>query len=662
MTDRAAIASAVLGGTDASADAWAVFEAIRGEDGALRDLRIVHGNAAYWELSGLDAHLATGCGVADLIPGLIWSDGLAGRLFNAMGSGQSHTDNGIRTVPQSGPRAGQERLFDVHFTVVDDTLAAEFRDVTERHASALSLATSLARFDALFEQAPIAMVTVGADRRIRLNQAAAALYGRDSEEMGRLSFQLDSPWIPDDQEELWAEMRRTVAAGERVSGLRFALVRPDGERREVAGSSIPVATPDGASVGVVTVLVDLTDTLSLDAQFRHAQKMEALGRMAGGIAHDFNNLLMAIQGYAEFLARDTRAGEGSPEHADQILVAAARATELTGRLTSFARREAARQEPVEITRMVERVLPLIKQLTPESIEVVTHLDAGSIVMLDVSEFEQVLINLVVNAIDAMPDGGRLTLEAGAVELDHDHASLHLGGAEGPQVLVAVSDTGTGMDEKTRSRTFEPFYTTKPVGEGTGLGLAMAFGAVERVGGRIWVYSEPDHGTTFKIYLPPAADGASAAADEPRTQTEIVGGSESILLLEDDTLVRELLLTVLSGLGYEVTVAARPSEAIGHAGGRRFDLLVSDVVMPEMMGNAVAARLRVVQPDLPVIFLSGYTARALGFSLGPLDVLVPKPLAPSEVARTIRAVLDRSPNASGGSGEVGKARDLNGLKP
>jgi two-component system cell cycle sensor histidine kinase/response regulator CckA len=640
VSGDAVIAAALVRATDESADAWAVFEAIRASTAALDGLRIIHGNRAYWTLSGLSPEIALGQSVAELVLGIDWSDGLAGLLFKAMAVGRSVATQGVRATPQAGPFRGQERMFDLTFTVVGETLAAAFRDVTDRQAAADSLATSLARFEALFEQAPIAMITVGADRSIRLNQAAIGLYGRDSEEMARLSFQLDSPWIPPDQDEIWAEMRRTLGAGERVTGVRFALVRPGGERREVEGSSIPIVATTGASAGVVSVLIDLTDRLSLESQFRHAQKMEALGRLAGGIAHDFNNVLMAIQGFAEFLARDARRGVASPADADHVLVATRRAIELTGRLTSFARRDVEQREPVEIARLVERIMPLVNPLTPESIEVVTHLERGPIVMLDVLAFEQVLINLVVNAIDAMPDGGRLTIEAGAVEVDADQASLHLGGTEGPKVLIAVSDTGTGMDEETRSRIFEPFYTTKPVGEGTGLGLAMAFGAVERAGGRIWVYSEPGHGTTFKIYLPPAAPGTSAAADKPTPAAQMVGGSESILLLEDDVLVRDLLVVVLSGLGYEVTVAARPSEAIARAAERRFDLLVSDVVMPEMMGNAVAARLRVEQPDLPVVFMSGYTARALGFSLGPLDVLVPKPLAPSEVARTVRAALDR----------------------
>jgi two-component system cell cycle sensor histidine kinase/response regulator CckA len=343
--------------------------------------------------------------------------------------------------------------------------------INEPAGSDDELATSLARFEALFEQAPIAMVIVTPDRRIRLNEAAIELYGRDSAEMQRLSFQLDAPWIPPDQAELWAEMRRVVAAGEPVHRMRFALLNANGERREVEGSSIPIITSGGAAQGVVTVLNDLTDRLSLEAQYRQAQKMEALGRFAGGIAHDFNNVLMAMLGYGEMVATDLQEGRPvDPDHANQIVAATRRAIELTGRLTTFARREPARSEPLDVAALVESVLPLIERLAPESIEIVAHLEPGSIVILDGSEFEQVLFNLVVNAVDAMPDGGRLTIEVGAVDLEEDRATTHLGEATGRHVLVAMSDTGVGMDEQTRSRIFEPFYTTNRSAKGRALAL------------------------------------------------------------------------------------------------------------------------------------------------------------------------------------------------
>jgi PAS domain S-box-containing protein len=536
-------------------------------------------------------------------------------------------------------RFDDEAAFTAEDVTTVQAIAAAASLVLERRAFETDLATSLARFEALFEQVPVAMVAVGRDRTTRYNRAALDLFAREADEMTSLSFRPGAPWIPPDQVETWAEMRRRVSAGERVSGWRFALIRPDGERREVEGAAIPLRTR-GEPDGVVTIMTDLTDHLTLESQLRHAQKMEALGRLAGGIAHDFNNVLMAILGFAEFLAADAREGRMVPDHADQVVAATHRAIELTARLTAFARRDQARRDQVDLSEVVRGVMPLLERLAPESIEIVTHLGSVPRVLLDPSEFEQVLINLAVNAVDAMPDGGRLAIEVEAVDLDPDHVASHLGETAGPHVLVAVSDTGTGMDDATRARIFEPFYTTKGVGEGTGLGLAMAFAAVERAKGRIWVYSEPGHGTTFKIYLPATEAAVPAARDEGVAITEAPRGTESLLLLEDDALVRDLVTQVLRGLGYQVTVAALPSEALAAAVNGHFDLLVTDVVMPEMMGDAVAARLREMQPDLPVVFLSGYTARALAFAIGPHDSLVHKPVTQGDLAVAIRTALDR----------------------
>jgi PAS domain S-box-containing protein len=493
-------------------------------------------------------------------------------------------------------------------------------------------------YEALFEQAPVAMVAVAPDRTIRLNDAAVELFGRSREEMSALAFQPGAPWIPPDQTDVWAETRRKVAAGERVTGMRASLVRPNGERRQVEASSIPIVFRDGTPGGVVTLIVDLTDRLSLEAQLRHAQKMEALGRLAGGIAHDFNNVLMGILGYAEIVAADAREGAVELGDAEQVVAATRRAIDLAGRLTAFARREAARTEIVDVERLVEDVLPLLRRLSPETIQIDTRLAHDQFVLVDRSELEQALMNLAVNAIDAMPLGGRMSIEVEAVELDEKYASTHLGSKPGLHVMIAVSDTGAGMDEATRARMFEPFFTTKPTGEGTGLGLAMVFGAVERARGRIWVYSEPGRGTTFKIYLPVGGDRPAA---EPLGEDELVpSGTESILVLEDDELVRDVVERTLRRLGYTVTVATRPSGALALAAENRYDLLVTDVVMPEMTGDEVARLIRVDQPDLPVVFMSGYTAGVLDLSLGPADAYAPKPLTAGRLARTVRDVLDR----------------------
>ncbi len=496
----------------------------------------------------------------------------------------------------------------------------------------------LASYEAFFQQVPIAIVMVRPDRTIRLNRAAERLYGRTNEEMQRLAFQPDAPWIPDDQKALWEDIRRWVAAGERVEGVRHAFIRPNGERREAESSSIPIVLPDGTSGGVVTVHSDVTERVSLEAQLRHAQKMEALGRLAGGIAHDFNNVLMGILGYAEIVAADARDSKVEVRDAEQVLVATRRAIDLARRLTAFARREAARTEIVDVGEMVENIVPLLKRLAPESIGIETQFTPNQFVRADRSELEQALINLAVNAIDAMPQGGRLTVDVEPVELDADHAATHVGESPGPHVMIAVSDTGQGMDESTKDRIFEPFYTTKPVGEGTGLGLAMVFGAVERARGRLWVYSELGRGTTFKIYLP--VGGEAPASDEPGADELMPTGTESILVLEDDELVRDVVERTLRRLGYEVTAASRPSEAIVHAREQTFDLLVTDVVMPEMTGDALAREIRAGRPDLPVVFMSGYTAGVLELDIGPLDVFASKPLTAGRIARAVRDALDR----------------------
>jgi len=367
--------------------------------------------------------------------------------------------------------------------------------------------------------------------------------------------------------------------------------------------------------------------------------MEALGRLAGGIAHDFNNVLMGILGYAEMVAADARESKVEARDAEQVVVATRRAIDLARRLTAFARREAARTEIFDVGEVVESVVPMLRRLAPESIGIGTSLAPDQFVRADRSEIEQALVNLAVNAMDAMPRGGRLTIEVDAVELDAEHAATHTGEKPGPHVMIAVSDTGQGMDEATRARIFEPFYTTKPIGEGTGLGLAMVFGAVERAGGRVWVYSELGRGTTFKVYLPLGGDGPDSASEGPADEL-IPGGDESILVLEDDDLVREVMERTLARLGYKVTVATRPSEAIALAASRDFDLLVTDVVMAEMTGDVVAGEIRRARPDLPVVFMSGYTAGVLSLDVGPLDVFASKPMTAGRIARAVREGLDR----------------------
>ena len=500
-------------------------------------------------------------------------------------------------------------------------------------------ARAAAAYKALFDQAPVAIIAVSTDRAIHLNRAALELFGRSQEEMSAWAFKPGAPWIPAEQAAHWEDMRRRIAAGEQISGFRFRLVRPSGERRDAEAAAIPMTDPDGSPAGVITVIVDLTERVSLETQLRHSQKMEALGRLAGGIAHDFNNVLMGILGYADFVLEDARKGTVDVGDAEQVVVATRRAIDLAGRLTAFARRDTSRAEIIDVGQAIEDIVPLLRRLAPETIEIQSNLAADLFVLVDRSDLEQSLMNLAVNAIDAMPGGGKLAIEVEGVDLDEDYATTHVGSKPGPHAMVSISDTGAGMDESTRTRMFEPFFTTKPVGEGTGLGLAMVFGAVERASGRIWVYSEPGRGTTFKIYLP-VGDGQQGVA--PTSGDELMPtGKESILVLEDDDLVREVVERTLTRLGYAVTVAGLPEEAIQLAEAARYDALVTDVVMPGLTGDEVARRIRTTHPDLPVVFMSGYTASVLDLQLGQRDAFTPKPVSAGRLARAVRDVLDRA---------------------
>jgi hypothetical protein len=361
-------------------------------------------------------------------------------------------------------------------------------------------ARAAAAYKALFDQAPVAIVAVSANRTVHLNRAALELFGRSQDEMSAWAFRHGAPWIPPEQTAHWEDLRRRVAAGEQISGFRFKLVRPSGERRDAEIAAIPMTEPDGSPAGAITVIVDHTDRVSLEAQLRHSQKMEALGRLAGGIAHDFNNVLMGILGYADFVLEDARKGAVDVGDAEQVVVATRRAIDLAGRLTAFARRDTSRAEIVDVGQAIEDMVPLLRRLAPETIEIKSNLAPDLFVLVDRSDLEQSLMNLAVNAIDAMPGGGKLAIEVEGVDLDEDYATTHVGSKPGPHAMISISDTGSGMDESTRTRMFEPFFTTKPQGQGMGLGLDTVRRIVLASSGRITAQSRPGH-TEFRVALP-----------------------------------------------------------------------------------------------------------------------------------------------------------------
>jgi PAS domain S-box-containing protein len=397
--------------------------------------------------------------------------------------------------------------------------------------------------------------------------------------------------------------------------------------------------------GIFVLSIDITERKHLEEQFYQAQKMESVGRLAGGVAHDFNNLLTAISGYAELVMRGLSPASVAYEDMEEIIKASGRAAGLTRQLLAFARKQIIEPQILQLNELIGDIERLLQRLIGEDIDIVTLLapDLGR-VRVDPGQFEQVLVNLAVNARDAMPQGGRLTIETHGVDLDHDYAQQHFGVMPGSYALIVVSDTGSGMDTETQAQIFEPFFTTKGPEHGTGLGLATCYGIIKQHGGNIWVYSEPQRGTTFKIYLPQtdAPVGAQAqlakAADLPR-------GIETVLLAEDDPAVRGLAMRVLSDQGYLVLEAADGATALRLASeyiGATIDLLLTDVVMPHVSGRALFDQINMLHPNIKALFMSGYTDDAI-VRQGQLDAgvaFLQKPFSSAVLVRKVRAVLDK----------------------
>ncbi len=403
--------------------------------------------------------------------------------------------------------------------------------------------------------------------------------------------------------------------------------------------------------GVGVSLRDISERKRLERQLLHSQKMEAVGRLAGGVAHDFNNLLTTILGYSELML--IKLPESSPARADveEILKAGQRAVGLTRQLLAFSRKQVVEPKVVNLNAVIEEAAKMLRRLIGEDVDLATILDLSlGTVRVDPGQMEQVLMNLAVNSRDAMPRGGRLTLETWNVTIDASASRLHFGAPPGAYVLLAVSDTGTGMDVETRSHLFEPFYTTKEKGKGTGLGLATVYGIVKQSDGYIFVYSEPGKGTTFKIYLPRVEGvGTDAAAAVPASA--VADGKETLLLVEDEEAVRRLMHRSLRERGYNVLDApsgeAALAVATSHPG--PIDLLITDVVLTGVSGKSLATLLLTSRPKLKLLFISGYTDDTVVHHgvLAKEEAFLQKPFTPDALARRVREVLDAKPAGAAG---------------
>ncbi|MDB4989279.1 MAG: putative Hybrid histidine kinase [Myxococcaceae bacterium] len=378
-----------------------------------------------------------------------------------------------------------------------------------------------------------------------------------------------------------------------------------------------------------------------EEQLRQAQKMEAVGRLAGGVAHDFNNILSIILSYGELALRELRPGDPVRRDIEQICNAAESAAGLTNQLLMFSRQRVVEPKVLELYQVVVNMEPMLQRIVGEDVKLITVAPRSrGRVKVDPSHIEQVILNLIVNARDAMPKGGTVTIESEDVVLDEGYAREHRPSRAGPHVMLAVSDTGAGMDRETQSRIFEPFFTTKEVGKGTGLGLSTVFGIVQQSGGSIWVYSELGQGSTFKVFLP-RVDADVDLPKRPSAPTTL-HGSETILVVEDDERVREVVVNILERQGYHVLAAGHGEEALrlaaAHPGS--IDLLLSDVVMPNMGGPELAKRLAVTRPTLKLLCMSGYTDERI-IHHGVLDTaaFIQKPITPTALAVKVRERLD-----------------------
>jgi len=508
-----------------------------------------------------------------------------------------------------------------------------FRDVTDRRRSE-------ERYRSLFEESLDAVyVSTPAGRLIDVNPAGVSLFGYSSkEELLRVDIARDLYADPA-QRERWLERIREQGF---VRDFELETRTRDGRRLVLLETSSGVRDEQGRLVALRGFLRDVTEQRQLEDHLRQAQKMEAVGQLAGGVAHDFNNLLTVIFGYSDLVLAGLPAQDPMRADVEEIRNAGRRAGELTRQLLAFGRRQVLSPRLLDLNRVVGDMEKLLRRLIGEHIELVTRLDDGlGVCRADPGQIEQVIVNLAVNARDAMPDGGRLVISTANAVLEDEGARRQLV-APGVYVLLQVSDTGVGMDEGVRERIFEPFFTTKELGQGTGLGLATVYGIVKQSGGHIAVESQRGEGSAFSVYLP-RAEGVveptalAAAGGAP-------GGRESILLVEDEEAVRALVARYLRQLGYRVLEASDGPQALAvAAAARSIDLLLTDMVMPRLGGAELAARLRAARPGLPVLFVSGHSDQAQGLlqsgALGKGVAFLQKPYSTDELARRLRELLD-----------------------
>lgn len=482
------------------------------------------------------------------------------------------------------------------------------RDISARKGREEALREAHQKQEALIQASPLAIFVMDPEGRVRLwNPAAERMFGWEEKEiLGRRS-----PGVPEDRVEECRGLLKRVLNGESLNGIELRRRKKDGSPIDISVFTAPLLDAGGRITGIVVMNTDITESKRLKEQLLQAQKMEVVGRLAGGVAHDFNNLLTAINGYSELVLSYMEPDNPLRQDVAEIRKAGDRAASLTRQLLAFSRKQMLQPKVLDLNQVMENMGKMLERLIGSDIHLAIKLDASlGRVMADPGQIEQVILNLAINARDAMPRGGRLTIATANVDLEESYARGHMDVQPGPHVLVKVSDTGCGLDPETRSRIFEPFFTTKEMGKGTGLGLSTVYGIIKQSGGHIAVQSKPGKGATFKIYLP-RIDDAMEPDSLASQALEDYGGQETILLVEDEDGVRQLLSTVLKRQGFTVLEARHGVDALDlsarHEG--PIHLVLTDVVMPEMGGLELAQRLQPLHPGAKVLYMSGYAANA-----------------------------------------------------
>jgi PAS domain S-box-containing protein len=575
--------------------------------------------------------------------------GVLGRAFNHMATsvGTAHSSLEERSE-ELAERASQLSEQATELEMANEELA-ESMDEAIRTRDELSVALTetarvTAELNASLASAPVGFAFHDLDGRYRrVNACLATLDGVSIEQhAGRFPSEV----LPAFGRVMDDHVGRTLDSGQGVFNVELFA---DGAERAAdvrywLASFYPIRTNQGELLGVGSVVMDLTAHKQLELQLLQSQKLEAVGRLAGGVAHDFNNILTAISGFGQFaLSELGEDAEAARSDIEQVLAAADRAGALTRQLLAFSRQQVLQPRVLDLNEVVSGVSPMLSRLIGEDIKLVAKVHGRlAAVKADPNQVEQVLVNLVVNARDAMPDGGTVVVETMNVDLDADYAVAHDGVTPGPHVMLAVTDTGIGMDAATRSRVFEPFFTTKDPGKGTGLGLSTVYGIVKQSGGGVEVYSELGRGTTFKVYLPRSEERREPLRTPSVNAIVAPRGKTTVLLVDDDSRVAATARRALERTGYIVLAAANGREAMeliaGHDGA--LDLVITDLVMPEMGGRELARRLLAARPSVRVLFTSGYTAEAMNQQavLEPSDAFIGKPFTPDGLLRQVQAIL------------------------